>query len=174
MKNKSIIFLLNFYLIFAFAACQLEEENEPLIIETDGYAYITKDQAIEQSLNMVIGIFERIEQAEIGSKIFWKVFIVTESGSSILFEYLIEPGELWEITGLSPSFDYQFNPSLDVMNFNAARDTALKFKSGEIIFWKLRMDKHRLNWEYRFHIQDAERIWDVRFNAASGSLIKIG
>jgi hypothetical protein len=174
MNHKSLIFLLLLILIFIFNACHIETGTEPVIIEPDGYAYITRDQAIEQSLSMVNGAFDRIEKTAIGEKIFWQVFIITEAGSPLLFEYLIEPGDLWEITGLSPSFNYEFNPSINAMNFNKAKESALIFKPGEIKYWKLRMDKNRQDWEYRFHIMADERLWDVRFNAVNGELIVIG
>lgn len=72
--------------------------------------------------------------------------------------------------GTSPSFDYEVQPGMNLINYSTAKTIALNVKNGDIIDWKLEKDESDNRWEYRFLISLE---WEIRIDAATGVVLRI-
>jgi uncharacterized membrane protein YkoI len=82
-------------------------------------------------------------------------------------------GAIREIQGLTPSFDYEIVPEMGLINYSVAKSIALNAKSGTVTFWKLQQDESDNMWQYRFDILSGGTEWEVRINAANGTVVRV-
>jgi uncharacterized membrane protein YkoI len=78
-----------------------------------------------------------------------------------------------EIKGTSPSFEYEVQPGMNLIDYSTAQTVALNPKNGEIKEWKLEKDESDNRWEYRFFIRSAKQDWEIRIDATTGIIVRI-
>lgn len=94
-------------------------------------------------------------------------------GGIVKFEYHMSNGSIREIQGLTPSFEYEITPEMNLIKYSEAKSIALNAKNGTVTFWKLQKDESDNNWQYRFDILSAGTEWEVRINAANGNVLRV-
>lgn len=89
-----------------------------------------------------------------------------------------ETGELFQIEGIQPPFDYAVYPGLNLVPYEQARDTALSLREGSsCLHWILFRPHETLPWEYRFTTVQVDTLatirWLVTIDAITGFPISI-
>jgi uncharacterized membrane protein YkoI len=100
----------------------------------------------------------------------WEVYMITLSGSELKIKYRVDDGTMVEMKGTSPSFEYEVQPGMNLIDYSAAKSIALNTRNGEIQLWKLEKDEGDNRWEYRFFISQE---WEIRINASTGVVLRI-
>ena len=75
-----------------------------------------------------------------------------------------------EIKGTSPSFEYEVQPGMNLIDYSSAKVVALSAKNGVILEWKLEKDESDNRWKYRFFISPE---WEIRIDATTGVVLRI-
>jgi uncharacterized membrane protein YkoI len=99
--------------------------------------------------------------------------MISESGGQIKIKYRVDDGTMVEMKGTSPSFEYEVQPGMSLINYSNAKAVALNTRNGVISEWKLEKDDSDNSWQYRFFIMNAGRNWEIRINAITGVVLRI-
>ncbi len=78
-----------------------------------------------------------------------------------------------EMKGTSPSFEYEVQPGMNLIDYSNAKAVALNARNGVISEWKLEKDESDNRWEYRFFIRNAGQDWEIRIDATTGVVLRI-
>lgn len=145
-------------------ACS-ENVNNP-----DSDSNINKTQAVQKAQQTNSGTVTKTESTIHDGVKVWEVYMITTSGGELKIKYRVDNGTLVEMKGTSPSFDYEVQPGMNLINYSTAKTIALNVKNGDIIDWKLEKDESDNRWEYRFIISLE---WEIRIDAATGVVLRI-
>lgn len=163
---KQFLFSLSLIGIFFFAACS-ENASEPSLNNE-------QEIVISKTTSMTSGNATIISVSNDNESHHWEVKIdMPGDGGIVKFEYNIGTNDLRQIKGLSPSFNYEIEPGNGLINYSYARSVALDAVSGNILEWKLEKDESDNNWQYRFEIESAGNNFEVRIDAANGTILRI-
>ena len=125
------------------------------------------DEIIDFALELIDGdIADAIFKGE--DVIFWKVKIETANGAHVYFGFN-EEGELVNIEDPEGPFDYNVEPAMDLISFNAAKEIALDTGDEELKGWELEMDNEG-NWFYKLFIVVNNEEITVKINAVTGEV----
>lgn len=160
-----LIILVSVFLLFIISGCKEK------IVETPIPPVYGEAEIRIKILEIIDAESVKIELAKLYNERYWSAFVQAAGGGDLLFEYFYPSGALMQITGLSPSFDYEINTGLEVKSFSLMKNLALKTIPGSLINWRFKMNKNK-EWEYRFTIENNQRLFDVRINAHTGEIIK--
>lgn len=166
MIKRSILMLSIILNVILNAACSEEVNNSNSIPITD-------DQAVQKARQMSTGTVTKTELTTHNGIKVWEVYMTTSSGGELKVKYRVDNGTMVEIKGTSPSFEYEVEPGMNLINYSAAKTVALNAKDGDIQEWKLEKDESDNRWEYRFFILSAGQRWEIRIDASSGVLLRI-
>ncbi len=142
------------------------------INEANNYQSSSEEKIRELTLQMINGTITDLVTNTFIEPFTWSVIVETEEKAIVRFEFLIPSRALHIIVGRSKPYTYNLNPGMNLLSFAKAKEIVLTIQSGEINWWILRKDKQGINWEYRFYITENEKMWDVRLNAANGTVIR--
>ena len=159
-----------FGLIFAITlnlACSDEINN------SNSNASIDESQAVQKAEQINSGTVTKTELTTHHGINVWEVYMITPAGSELKVKYRVDDGTMVEIKGTSPSFEYEVQPGMNLINYSEAKSVALNSKSGEIKEWKLEKDESSHRWEYRFFIMATSQDWEIIINAISGVVLRI-
>jgi uncharacterized membrane protein YkoI len=166
MKVHLIAVLAILFLVFTAQACK---DNS-----TDPSNTLQSEQSlVKKSTSMSGGTFIESGKFDDGSPKFEVKIDMPGDGGIVKFEYQMSNGEIREIQGLTPSFDYEIVPEMGLINYSAARSIALIAKSGTVTFWKLQKDESDNMWQYRFDIHSGRTDWEVRISASNGNVLRV-
>ena len=166
MKVQLIAVLTILFLVFTAHACK---DNS-----TDPSNSLQSEQSlIQKSTSMSGGTFVESRKFDDGSPKFEVKVDMPGDGGIVKFEYHMSNGAIREIQGLTTSFDYEIVPEMGLINYSAAKSIALNAKSGTVTFWKLQKDESDNMWQYRFDILSGGTEWEVRINAANGTVLRV-
>ena len=84
--------------------------------------------------------------------------MITNQVDELKIKYRVDDGTMVEIKGTSPSFEYEVQPGMNLINYSNAKAVALNARNGVIPEWKLEKDESDNRWEYRFFIVMPDRI----------------
>ena len=164
MLRKSFLALaiiLNFFINTAFSEDVSSSNNSFPITET---------QAVKKAKQLNSGTVTKTELTTHNDVKVLEVYMITSSGGELKIKYRIDDGTMVEIKGTSPSFDYEVQPGMNLIDYSNAKAVALNARNGVITEWKLEKDESDNRWEYRFFItQD----WEIRIDAATGVVLRI-
>jgi uncharacterized membrane protein YkoI len=131
---------------------------------------ITETQAIQKAKETNPGTVTRTELTTHNGVKVWEVYMITLSGGEIKIKYRIDDGTMVEMKGTSPSFEYEVQPGMNLIDYSNAKAIALNTRNGTIIEWKLEKDESDNRWEYRFFISTE---WEIRIDATTGVVLRI-
>lgn len=164
MLHKTLIALGLFFTLALNIACS-EDVNTP-----DSNSGITKTQAVQKAQQTNSGTVTKTELSTHNGVKVWEVYMITSSGSELKIKYSVDDGTMVEMKGTSPSFDYEVQPGMNLIDYSVAKTIALNAKNGDIIEWKLEKDESDNRWEYRFFISPE---WEIRIDAKTGVVLRI-
>ena len=133
---------------------------------------MSNTEAALKTTQILSGSVTNVHQEFEDGVMIWEVKMTAPGGGELKFEYFAESGNLKEIHGLSPSFDYEVNPGMGLILYSAAKQAALAAQNGQITSWKLEEDESDTRWEYRFFIT-SDRDSEVRIDASNGDVVRI-
>lgn len=169
---KKIIVLSAASLAFILSACS---ENSVGPVENGSLA---KDQAITNSESLPTVEVPPTAEAETEDKDGLEFIYTLPNGAQVKYIYS-KSGQLAEVIGLTGPYDYSLVIVKEFISYQDARKKALEALKGSggevensVTMWKLenRSDVSRPYFE--FDIQ-AERMYEVRLDAVTGSIIKV-
>lgn len=131
---------------------------------------ITETQAIQKAKQTNPGTVTKTELTTHNGVKVWEVYMITSAGGELKIKYRVDDGTMVEMKGTSPSFDYEVQPGMNLINYSAAKAIALNMRNGEIQLWKLEKDESDKRWEYRFFISPE---WEIRIDASTGVVLRI-
>jgi uncharacterized membrane protein YkoI len=134
---------------------------------------ITETQAIQKAKETNPGTVTRTESTTHNGINVWEVYMITESGGQLKIKYSVDDGTMVEMKGTSPSFEYEVQPGMNLIDYSAAKNVALNTKTGIIQEWKLKRDESNNRWEYRFFILSGGQEWEIRIDAVTGVVLRI-
>ncbi len=166
MSNK-IFLIVSLILAITVSTIHSEQEN----YSTD--SSITDTQAVQKAKQLISGTVTKTESTTHNGINVWEVYMTTESGGQIKIKYRVDHGTMVEMKGTSPSFEYEVQPGMNLIDYSNAKAVALNTRNGVISEWKLEKDDSDNRWEYRFFIRSAGRESEIRIDAASGVVLRI-
>lgn len=134
---------------------------------------ITDDQAVQKAQRINSGTVTKTELTTHNGIKVWEVYMTTSSGGELKVKYRVDNGTMVELKGTSPSFEYEVQPGMNLIDYSTARSVALNTKTGDIQEWKLEKDESDNRWEYRFVISSAGQQWEIRIDATTGVILRI-
>ena len=102
---------------------------------------ITETQAIQKAKQTIPGTVTKTELTTHNGIKVWEVYMITSSGGELKIKYRVDDGTMVEMKGTSPSFDYEVQTGMNLINYSAARTVVINAKSGVIQEWKLEKDE---------------------------------
>jgi uncharacterized membrane protein YkoI len=164
MLRKSFLALA---IIFTFSFNTACSED---VSSSNNSSSITETQAVQKAKQLNSGTVTKTELTTHNDVKVWEVYMITSLGGELKIKYRIDDGTMVEIKGTSPSFDYEVQPGMNLIDYSNAKAVALNARNGVITEWKLEKDESDNRWEYRFFItQD----WEIRIDAATGVVLRI-
>jgi len=160
-------FILSLILSITFTNACSEDVNN------SNNSSITEIQAIQKAKQTNPGTVTKTELTTHNGVKVWEVYMITSSGGKLKIKYNIDDGTMVEIKGTSPSFKYEVQPGMNLIDYSAAKSVTLNTKAGEIQEWKLEKDESDNRWDYRFFISNAGQDWEIRIDAATGVVLRI-
>jgi uncharacterized membrane protein YkoI len=160
-------FILSLILSFTFTNACAEDVNN------SNNSSFTETQAIQKAKLTNPGTVTKTELTIHNGIKVWEVYMITSSGGELKIKYRVDDGTMVEMKGTSPSFDYEVQPGMNLINYSNAKAIALSARNGVITEWKLEKDESDNRWEYRFFIQSGGQDWEIRINAATGVVLRI-
>ena len=164
---KKLFFLLNVVLFISFNDAYSEN------VTNLQNSSITESQAIQKAKQLISGTVIKTELTTHDGINVWEVYMVTSSGGELKVKYSLDNGTMVELKGTSPSFEYEVQPGMNLIEYSTARSVALNTKTGDISEWKLEKDESDNRWEYRFFILSAGQKWEIRIDATTGVILRI-
>jgi uncharacterized membrane protein YkoI len=153
-------------IMFVFPACNDDASTSAVSSGSDQTTVLLKTNNMTKSNGQV----SVVSANQINNGAHWEIKVdMPGDGGIVKFEYFVSNNQLKEIKGLSPSFNYEVEPENGLINYSAAKQTALNAVNGSIIEWKLEFDISDNMWQYRFQIGNSE----VRINAQNGNIVRI-
>jgi len=134
---------------------------------------ITENQAVQKAKLINSGTVTKTEMTTHNGIKVWEVYMTASSGGELKVKYRIDDGTMVEIKGVSPSFEYEVQPGMNLINYSDAKTVALNAKPGEILEWKFEKDESDNRWEYRFFILSSGQELEIRIDAATGVVLRI-
>jgi uncharacterized membrane protein YkoI len=131
---------------------------------------ISETQAVQKAQKTNPGTVTKTELTTHNGVKVWEVYMITLSGGELKIKYRVDDGTMVEMKGTSPSFEYEVQPGMNLIDYSAAKSIALNTRNGEIQLWKLEKDESGNRWEYRFFIS---LLWEIRIDAAAGVVLRI-
>jgi len=131
---------------------------------------ITETQAIQMAKQTNPGTVTKTESTTHNGIKVWEVYMITSSGGELKIKYRVDDGTMVEMKGTSPSFDYEVQPGMNLIDYSNAKAIALNARNGIITEWKLEKDESDNRWEYRFFISPE---WEIRIDATNGVVLRI-
>jgi uncharacterized membrane protein YkoI len=165
---QKIFIALGMILTFAFNNACSDDANNPM-----GSSTITETQAIQKAQLTNSGTVTRTELTTHNGVKVWEIYMTTSTGGELKIKYRVDNGTMVEMKGISPSFEYEVQPGMNLINYSAAKSASLNVKSGQIKNWKLEKNESDNRWEYRFFILASGQEWEIRIDASSGVLLRI-
>jgi len=164
MLYKSF-FLLGLILSLSLTIACSEDVNS-----TNNSSTITDTQAIQKAKQTNSGTVTKTELTTHNGVKVWEVYMITLSGGELKIKYRVNDGTMVEMKGTSPSFDYEVQPGMNLIDYSNAKAIALNARNGAITEWKLEKDESDNRWEYRFLISPE---WEIRIDATTGVVLRI-
>jgi len=156
-------------IMFVFSACNDDASTSAVSSGGDQTTVLLKTNNMTKSNGQV----SVVSANQINNGAHWEIKVdMPGDGGIVKFEYFVSNNQLKEIKGLSPSFNYEVEPENGLINYSAAKQTALDAVNGSIIEWKLEFDISDNMWQYRFRISSG-KLWEVRINATNGNVVRI-
>jgi len=134
---------------------------------------ITETQAVQKAKQLISGTVTKTESTIHNGINVWEVYMITESGGQLKIKYRVDHGTMVEIKGTSPSFEYEVQPGMNLIDYSNAKAVALNSRNGVISEWKLEKDGSDSRWEYRFFVRSTGRQAEIRIDAVSGVVLRI-
>ena len=166
MKIHIIAVLTIILIVFTAQACK-DNVSDP------SNSSQSEQSLIQKSVAMSGGTPVDSRKFDDGSPKFEVKVDMPGDGGIVKFEYHMSNGAIREIQGLTPSFDYEIVPEMGLINYSSAKSIALNAKSGTVTFWKLQKDESDNMWQYRFDILSGGNEWEIRINAANGTIVRV-
>jgi uncharacterized membrane protein YkoI len=166
MKVHLIAVLTVLFLVFTALACKDNSTDPSTSLQTE-------QSLIQKSTSMSGGTFVESRKFDDGSQKFEVKVDMPGDGGIVKFEYHMLNGAIREIQGLTPSFEYEITPEMGLINYSVVKSIALNAKSGTVTFWKLQKDESDNMWQYRFDILSGGTEWEIRINAANGTVVRV-
>lgn len=167
MPGKLNLFFASVIFTMLFISCAQEVNN------SNNNPILTKEQVTERTAGIIEGTIIKSEiETEHGIQV-WEIYVIALSGGELKIKFRVDEGTIVEIKGIFPSFDYEINPGMNLINYSFAKSIALNAKNGELLEWKLEKDESDETWQYRFQIRSEGRNWEVRISAETGMVIRI-
>jgi uncharacterized membrane protein YkoI len=159
------IILTSFCLFFLFG-CQ-----DTKFVETEIENRISSVELIRTEISRMISGEIKSQTTENVGSTFYRFTVEPKLGGIVLFDYSLS-GALIQISSSTPPYNYEIIPAAEIITFSEARTIAQDRISGDIKFWRLRLNKSE-EWEYRFHIEAGDRVWDLKIHAVTGIIKSI-
>jgi len=131
---------------------------------------ITETQAIQKAKQTNPGTVTKTELTTHNGVKVWEVYMITSVGSELKIKYRVDDGTMVEMKGTSPSFEYEVQPGMNLIDYSNVKAVAMTARNGDIIEWKLEKDESDNRWEYRFFISPE---WEIRIDATTGVVLRI-
>jgi len=131
---------------------------------------ITETQAIQKAKQTNPGTVRKTELTTHNGVKVWEVYMISSSGGKLKIKYRVDDGTMVEMKGTSPSFEYEVQPGMNLIDYSNAKAVALTARNGDITEWKLEKDESSNRWEYRFFISPE---WEIRIDATNGVVLRI-
>ena len=131
---------------------------------------ITETQAIQKAKQTNPGTVTKTELTTHNGVKVWEVYMITSAGGELKIKYRVDDGTMVEMKGTSPSFEYEVQPGMNLIDYSNAKTVALTARKGNITEWKLEKDESDNRWEYRFFISTE---WEIRIDATTGVVLRI-
>jgi len=157
-------FILSLILSITFTNACSEDVNN------SNNSSITETQAIQMAKQTNPGTVTKTESTTHNGIKVWEVYMITSSGGELKIKYRVDDGTMVEMKGTSPSFDYEVQPGMNLIDYSNAKAIALNARNGIITEWKLEKDESDNRWEYRFFISPE---WEIRIDATTGVVLRI-
>jgi uncharacterized membrane protein YkoI len=157
-------FILSLILSVTFSNACSEDVNN------SNNSSITETQAIQKAKETNPGTVTRTESTTHNGINVWEVYMITLSGGQLKIKFRVDDGTMVEMKGTSPSFEYEVQPGMNLIDYSNAKAVASNTRNGTIIEWKLEKDESDNRWEYRFFISPE---WEIRIDAATGVVLRI-
>ena len=167
MLNKSFFALVIVIALSLSIACSEDVNN------SNNNSPITETQAVQKAKQVNSGTVTKTELTTHNGIKVWEVYMTTSSGGELKIKYRFDDGTMVEMKGTSPSFEYEVQPGINLINYSVAKSAGLNAKNGEIQEWKLEKDESDNRWEYRFFIRSAGQDWEIRIDAVTGVVLRI-
>lgn len=154
-------------LLVSFSACTDDAANSP---GSEKVANIDTNKI----LSVVSGtVVETEREREDGIDVI-EVKVRTAGGAIVEIECVAETGELLEIEGESPPFDYEVTPGNGLILFSEARGIALNGRNASIREWELEREENDTRWMYIFELKEEGGVEiEVRIDAVSGEIVDV-
>jgi len=131
---------------------------------------ITETQAIQKAKQTNPGTVTKTELTTHNGVKVWEVYMITSVGSELKIKYRVDDGTMVEMNGTSPSFEYEVQPGMNLIDYSNVKAVALNARNGILAEWKLEKDESDNRWEYRFFISPE---WEIRIDATTGVVLRI-
>lgn len=161
-------FVLSMILLITLNTACSEDVNS-----SNSGSQISDIQAIQKAKQVNSGTVIKTELTTHNGVKVWEVYMITLSGGELKIKYRVDDGTMVEMRGTSPSFEYEVQPGMNLIDYSAAKSIALNTRNGEIQLWKLEKDESDNRWEYRFFILSGGQDWEIRIDAATGVVLRI-
>lgn len=122
--------------------------SEQKIYSTD--SSITETQAVQKAKQINSGTVTKTESTIHNGINVWEVYMISESGGQIKIKYRVDDGTMVEMKGTSPSFEYEVQPGMNLINYSNAKAVALNTRNDVISEWKLEKDESDNRWDRYF------------------------
>jgi len=157
-------FILSLILSITFTNACSEDVNN------SNNSSITEIQAIQKAKQTNPGTVTKTELTTHNGVKVWEVYMITSAGGELKIKYRVDDGTMVEMKGTSPSFEYEVQPGMNLIDYSNAKAVALTARNGFLAEWKLEKDESDNRWEYRFFISPE---WEIRIDATTGVVLRI-
>jgi len=158
-------FILSMILLITLNTACSEDLNS-----SNSGSQISDTQAVQKAQLTNSGTVTRTELTTHNGVNVWEIYMTTSTGGELKIKYRVDNGTMVEMKGISPSFEYEVQPGMNLINYSEAKSASLNAKSGQIQNWKLEKDDSDNRWEYRFFISPE---WEIRIDATTGVVLRI-
>jgi len=133
----------------------------------------------EAVLNYVNGLFGgeivHSELVEMDGGACWKLEVINDAGSVVLFNITLDPIMLKMMEGIVGPFEYNIDPGEEFISFEKAREIAMMETMGELHWWIFKQleFEDELVWIYAFEFIEGDKVHEVHVNALNGEILSI-
>ena len=109
MLSKLNIFFAGVVFMTLFISCAQDVNN------SNNNPILTKEQATERTAGIIEGTIIKSEiETEHGIQV-WEIYIIAEGGGELKVKFRVDDGTIVEIKGISPSFNYEIIPGMNLI-----------------------------------------------------------